>query len=65
MMNSLKRLMLFKLLLIVISLKKTDYDTNISEIEKKISNHNIYITTQDFDKLPSDNVIATIIFIIM
>ena len=33
--------------------KKTDYNTKISEIEKKVTDHDhdIYITTLDFDKL--------------
>ena len=33
--------------------KKTDYDTKITEIEKKLTNHNhgIYITTPEFDTL--------------
>ena len=44
MMNQLKRLMLFKLV------KKDDYNTNISEIENKILDHNHgkCITTQEF-----------------
>ena len=36
--------------------KKTDYDTKISEIEKKITTdhgHDKYITTQEFNKLTS------------
>ena len=38
--------------------KKTDYNTNINEIEKKISDHdhsNNYITMQEFNKVPSKN----------
>ena len=33
--------------------KKTDYNTKISEIEKKVTDHDHdkYITTLDFDKL--------------
>ena len=39
--------------------KKTDYDTKISEIENKITtdhDHDKYITTQEFNKLTSENV---------
>ena len=53
--------------------KKTDYDTKISEIEKKLTDHNHdkYITTPEFDTLAADvfnarlaqaNVIAKIDF---
>ena len=37
--------------------KKTDYDTKISDIEKKIAyhNHDKYITTQEFNKLSTEN----------
>ena len=43
--------------------KKTHYNTKISEIEDKITDHdhsNIYITTQKFNKLTSENFAATI-----
>ena len=52
MMNQLKMLMLFKLLIPVIYLKKDDYKTKFSELEKKIlgQNHDKYIT-QDINKL--------------
>ena len=39
-------------------IKKTDYDTKISEIEKKFTDHdhsNKCITTQEFNKLTSEN----------
>ena len=37
--------------------KKTDYNTKINETENKITNnHDKYITTQEFNKLTSDNV---------
>ena len=38
-------------------MKKTDYDTKISDIEKKIADHNHdkYITTQEFNKLTTEN----------
>ena len=56
MMNQLKMLMLFKLLIPVIYLKKDDYKTKLSELEKKIlgQNHDKYIT-QDINKLTGQN----------
>ena len=46
MMNWLKELMLFTLLILVIQLKKADYKTNIYEIEKKVHDrdHDNYYT---------------------
>ena len=40
--------------------KKTDYNTKINEIEKKIADHyhDKYITTQKFNKLTADNFTA-------
>ena len=40
--------------------KKTDYDTKINEIEKKITDHNHdkYITTPEFNKLTAENFAA-------
>ena len=38
--------------------KIADYNTNIHEIEKKIPNHDIYITTQEFNKLTADNFVV-------
>ena len=37
-------------------LKKTDYDTKVTEIENKFNNHNHdkYIDTQGFNKLEQD-----------
>ena len=37
--------------------KKIDYDTKISEIEKKITDHkhDKYITTPEFNKLTAEN----------
>ena len=37
--------------------KKTDYNTKISDIEKKIADHNHdkYITTQEYNKLTTEN----------
>ena len=42
--------------------KNTDYDTKISNIEKKIADHNHdkYITTQEFNKLTTENFNATL-----
>ena len=40
--------------------KKTDYNTKINEIEKKITDHDHdkYITTPEFNKLTSENFAA-------
>ena len=41
--------------------QKNDYNTKISEIENKITtdhDHDKYITTQEFNKLTSENVTA-------
>ena len=37
-------------------MKKTDYDTKVTEIENKLNNHNHnkYITTQEFSTLAAD-----------
>ena len=54
MMNYLKNLILFRLLILVIQLKKADYDTKIYDIEQKINDYyqsNKDITTQEFNKL--------------
>ena len=42
--------------MLVIWLKKTDYDTKVTEIENKLNNHNHdkYIDTQEFNKLAGD-----------
>ena len=39
--------------MLVVLLIKTDYNTNINEIEKKLTddNHDKYITTPEFNKL--------------
>ena len=52
--------MLFRLPTLVISLKKTDYNTKINKIEKRITHHDHgkYITTQEFNKLTVDNFAA-------
>ena len=38
--------------------KKADYNTKIDENERKISNHDKFITTQEFNKLTAENVAA-------
>ena len=40
--------------------KKTDYDTKITEIEKKLTDHkhDKYITTLEFNKLIAENFAA-------
>ena len=42
--------------MLVIWLKKTDYNTKVSEIENKLNNHNHdkYIDTSEFNKLAAD-----------
>ena len=42
--------------MLVIWLKKTDYDTKVTEIENKLNNHNHdkYIDTSEFNKLAAD-----------
>ena len=42
--------------MLVIQLKKTDYDTKVTEIENKLRNHyhDKYIDTQEFNKLAAD-----------
>ena len=43
--------------------KKTDYNTKISEIKNNITadhDHDKYITTQEFNKLTSENISATL-----
>ena len=47
--------------MLVIQSKKSDYNTKINEIEKKIADHdhsNKFITTQEFNKLTLDNFAA-------
>ena len=45
-----------KYLVLVIQLKKTDYNTKVTEIENKLNNHNHdkYITTPEFNTLAAD-----------
>ena len=42
--------------MLVVLLKKTDYDTKVTEIENKLNNHNRdkYIDTSEFNKLAAD-----------
>ena len=50
--------MLLKIKYLVLIIKKTDYNTKINEIEKKISddNHDKYIT--EINKLTSENFVT-------
>ena len=60
MMNYVKKLMMLKLLILVIS-SKNGYDTNIIEMEKKITDHDHsdkYSTTKEFNKLTAENFAA-------
>ena len=59
-MNQLKNLWI--LLMLLIWLKKTDYNTKINETEKKITDHDHakYITAQECNKLVSDNFAAVL-----
>ena len=52
MVNWLKKLMLIKQLILLIKLKKPDYNTKIAEIEKKTPGHDRYITANVFDTFP-------------
>ena len=49
--------MLYRLLTLVIQLKKTHYDRKINNIEMKTTDHNHdkYITTQEINKLTVNN----------
>ena len=42
--------MLFRLLILLIQLEKVDYNTKIDKIEKKIPDHDKYITTLELNK---------------
>ena len=55
--------MKIKYLILVVLVKKTDYDTKIPEIEKKLTNHNHdkYITTSEFNTLAADVAQANLI----
>ena len=58
MMNQLKELMLFRLLIEVNELKKSDYDRKIEETEKEMPDHDKYFTTQEFNNLTAANFAA-------
>ena len=49
--------------MLVILSKKTDYNTKINEIEKKIIdyNHDKYITSTEFNKLTAGNFAARLV----
>ena len=46
--------------MLVIQSKKTDYNTKVNKIEKKITDHNHdkYITTPEFNKLAAENFVS-------
>ena len=59
--NQLKKINIINTTVTSDLVKKTDYNTKISKIEKKINHdHDNYITTQEFNKLTSDNFTAKI-----
>ena len=60
-------LLKIKYLVLLIQAKKTDYNTKINEIEKKITDHNHdkYITTPEFNKLTSQNFAARLALLIL
>ena len=61
MMSQFEKLMLIRTAILSIQLKKPDYNTKITEIEKKNFDHNHrnrYITTQEFNKLIRENFAA-------
>ena len=49
-----------KYLMLVIQSKKTEYDTKVSEIEKKVTDrdHDKYITTSEFNNLTAKSFAA-------
>ena len=49
--------------MLIIQLKKTDYNTKVTEIENKLSNnnHDKYIDTSEFNKLATDVFNAKIV----
>ena len=49
-----------KYLMLVIQSKKTEYDTKVSEIEKKVTDHDHdkYITTSEFNNLTAKSFAA-------
>ena len=55
MVKSVNAIQTTDLLIPVILLKKTDFDTKIGKSGEKITYNNTYITIQDFNKLTSDN----------
>ena len=60
MMNWLKKLIILILLVLVTQLKKSDYNTKVNEIQKKITDHDHdkYITTQKLNNFTTDNFAA-------
>ena len=58
--NQVKNLIILSLLILVMQLKKTHYNTKLTEIQNKINDHDHdkYITTQELNKLTADNFAA-------
>ena len=54
-MNLVKKLMLFRLFILVIQLKEADNNMQFEDIEKKTHEHDKYIT-REFNKLTKDSV---------
>ena len=44
--------------MLIIQLKKTDYNININEIKRKITDHDKYNTTPEFKKLTAEHFAA-------
>ena len=47
--------MLFRLMILVIQLKKAYYNTKTEKIQKKIPNHDKFITTKEFNQLKDED----------
>ena len=61
MMNQLKKLTLFRLLILVIQSKKLTITQKLTKLKKKITDHdhnNKYITTQEVNELTADHFAA-------
>ena len=48
MMKWLKKLMLFRIMMLVVQFKKRDYNTNIKEVDDEILGHYRYISKEEF-----------------
>ena len=54
-MNQFKKLMLFRLMILMIQLKSQNYNAKNLEILKKRPDHEKYITTQECNNLMPEN----------